>query len=180
MLVRAVQHGNGQKKPFFHLLDLAIANSYILLSSCCGKKIAHRNFRLALIREKVARSGHGPRPSVPVERPALASNNIGRLDTRYNKHWPGRNNTKRRCRLCSARAVTRKVIFKCVKCDVALCADRNCFADYHTENNIRHFLSVFRANSWSLDHDVSKRTWILTSLFRNLSSPLRNKGITAF
>jgi len=30
------------KKLFFHLLDLAIVNSYILLSSCGGKKISQR------------------------------------------------------------------------------------------------------------------------------------------
>jgi hypothetical protein len=30
------------KKLFFHLLDLAICNSYILNSSCEGKKISHR------------------------------------------------------------------------------------------------------------------------------------------
>ena len=60
------------KKLFFHLLDLAIVNSYMLLSSC-GGKISHRDFRLALIREMLARSGHEPRPSVPVGRPASAS-----------------------------------------------------------------------------------------------------------
>jgi len=32
------------KKLFFLLLDLAIVNSYILLSSCGGKKISHRDF----------------------------------------------------------------------------------------------------------------------------------------
>jgi hypothetical protein len=31
------------KKLFFHLLDLAIVNSYILLSSC-GEKISHKDF----------------------------------------------------------------------------------------------------------------------------------------
>ena len=36
------------KKLFFHLLDLAIVNSYILLSSCGGKKISHRDFRFTL------------------------------------------------------------------------------------------------------------------------------------
>jgi hypothetical protein len=30
------------KKLFFHLLDLAILSSYILHSSCGGKKISHR------------------------------------------------------------------------------------------------------------------------------------------
>jgi len=48
------------KKLFFHLLDLAIVNSYILLSSCGGKKISHRDFRLTLIREMLARVGHEP------------------------------------------------------------------------------------------------------------------------
>jgi len=31
-------------KLFFHLFDLAILNSYILLSICCGKKISQRDF----------------------------------------------------------------------------------------------------------------------------------------
>ena len=30
------------KKLFFHLLDIAVLNSYILLSTCGGKKISHR------------------------------------------------------------------------------------------------------------------------------------------
>ena len=81
-------------KLFFHLLNVAIVNSYILLSSCGGKKFSHRDFRLTLIRETLARSGHEPRPSMPVGRPTSASNNIGRLDTRHNKHWPDRSNTK--------------------------------------------------------------------------------------
>ena len=124
------------KKLFFHLFDLAIVNSHILLSSCGGKKISHRDFRLTLIREMLAQSGHDPRPSKPVGRPAPASTNILRLDTRHNKHWPDRNPTRRRCRVCSARGVTRTVMFKCVRCDVALCVDRSCFADYHTKNNL--------------------------------------------
>ena len=117
------------KKLFFHLLDLTIVNSCILLSSCGGKKISHRDFRPILIREMLARSGNEPRPSMPVGRPAQTSTNIGRLDTRHNKHWPARNPTQRRCRVSSARSMTRSVKFKCVKCDVALCVERNCFAD---------------------------------------------------
>jgi len=100
----AVEHGSG-RKALFHLLDMAIVNSYVLLSSCGGKKISHRDFRLTLIRERLARAGHEPQPSMPVERPARPSNNIARLDTRHNKHWPGRSYTKRRCHVCSARGV---------------------------------------------------------------------------
>jgi len=82
------------KNLFFHLLDLTIVNSYILLSSCGGKKISHRDFRLTLIREMLVRAGHEPRPSMPVGRPAPASTNIARLDTLHNKHWPGRKDPK--------------------------------------------------------------------------------------
>ena len=76
-------------------------------------------FSTHLNREMLARAGHEPWPSMPVGRTAPASTNIGRLDTSHNKHWPGRNPTKRRCRLCSAWGVTRKVMFRFVKCDVA-------------------------------------------------------------
>jgi hypothetical protein len=124
------------KKLFFHLLDLTIVNSFILLSSCGGKKISHRDFRLTFIREMLAWSGHEPQPSMPVGRPASASNNTGRLDTCHNKHWSGRSNTKWRCRVCSVRGVKRTVIFRCVKCNVALCVDRKCFEDYHTKTNL--------------------------------------------
>jgi hypothetical protein len=64
------------KKFFFHLLDLAVLNSYILLSSCGGKKISHRDFQLALVRVMLARAGYERRPLRPVGRPALASTNI--------------------------------------------------------------------------------------------------------
>jgi hypothetical protein len=43
------------KKLFFHLLDLAILNSYILLSSCVGKKISHREFLTLPHTERVKR-----------------------------------------------------------------------------------------------------------------------------
>ena len=124
------------KKAIFHLLDLAIVNSYILLCSCGGKKISHRDFRLILIREMLARSGHGPRPSMTVGRPAPASTNIVRLDTCHNKHRPGCNSKQRRCCVCRARGVTRTVLFKCVKRDVTLCGDRSCFEDYHTKYDL--------------------------------------------
>jgi len=124
------------KKALFHLLDLAIVNSYILLCSYGGKKISHRDFHLTLIREMLAWYGQGPQPSMPVGRPAPASTNIGRWDTCHNKHWPGRNSKQRRCRVCSARGVMRTVLFKCVKCGGVLCVDQSCFEDYHTKNDL--------------------------------------------
>jgi hypothetical protein len=117
---------------------MAIVNSYILLSSCGGKKIWHRDFHLTLIRGMLARSGHEPRPSMTVGRPAPASTNIRRLDTCHIKHWPGRNPKQRRCHVCSARSVTRSVVLKYVKCDVVHRVDRSCFEDYHKIRLTRH------------------------------------------
>jgi len=109
---------------------------------------------------------------------AAASTNTRRLDTCHNKHWPGRN-PKQRCRVCSARGVMRTVVFRCVKCDMALCVDRSCFEDYHTKNDLQDIFSfVLHADCWSLDHNVSKRTWIFTTFFRNVCSTLHNKDIT--
>jgi hypothetical protein len=46
------------KKSFFHLFDLAILNCYILLSSCGGKKISHRDFRFILVRNMLRQAGY--------------------------------------------------------------------------------------------------------------------------
>jgi hypothetical protein len=124
------------KKLFFHLLDLAIVNSYILLSSCGGKKISHRDFHLTVIREMLALSGYEAQSSMPVGRPAPAATNNSRLDTRHNKHWPRCSLKQRRCCVCSARGMKGTVLFKCIKCDVALRVDPSCFEDNHTKNDL--------------------------------------------
>jgi hypothetical protein len=42
------------KELFFHLVDLAILNSFVILSLCGDKKISHRDFRFALMRNMLA------------------------------------------------------------------------------------------------------------------------------
>ena len=86
-------------------------------------------------------------------------------------HWSGHNPMKWWCRVCSARGMVQTVMFRCVKCDVALCVDQNCFVDYHTKGNLQDaFPSVFHTNSWSLDHNVSKEHGYLQVFFRNIFS----------
>ena len=78
---------------FFHLLDLTVLNSWILLSSC-GAKCTHKDFRLLLVRnfiEEAGRIHYHPTPSL-VGRPSAAAANVMRLDSRHNQHWPA--NTK--------------------------------------------------------------------------------------
>jgi hypothetical protein len=92
-------------KLFFHLLDLKVLSSWILLSSC-GAKYAHRDFRLLLVRnliEEAGRSQDRPTPRL-IGRPSAAATNVIRLDGR--QHWPAKSNT-RRGRVCSARGMKK-------------------------------------------------------------------------
>ena len=117
-------------KLFFHLLDLTVLNSWILLSSC-GAKHTHRDFRLLLVRNLIEEAGRSrPTPSL-VGRQSAAATDVARLESRHNKHWPVKS-TKVRCRVCSARGHRSGTIYKCAKCDVGLCVVP-CFAQYHTE-----------------------------------------------
>jgi hypothetical protein len=67
-------------KLFFHLLDLTVLNSWILLS-LCGAKYTHWDFRFLLMRnliKEVGRSQDRPTPSLG-GRPSAADTNITRL-----------------------------------------------------------------------------------------------------
>jgi len=71
----------------------------------------------------------------PVGRPPTTSVNISRLDTSFNKHWPGPTKPGH-CSVCYARGVTWKVRMKRLKCDATLCVDRICYVDYHTKKRL--------------------------------------------
>ena len=124
------------KKLFFHLFDLTILNSHILFSSLGGKKISHRGFRNTLMWNLLAQAGHGRNVQRPVGRPPTAVTQVLRLEERDRQHWPIPSATRRRCRACSAKGVTRNVSMICEKCDVALCCDTTCFREYHTKANL--------------------------------------------
>jgi len=120
-------------KLFFHLLDLTVLNSWILLSSC-GAKYTHRDFRLLLVRnliEEAGKSQDRPTPSL-IGRPRAGAENVLRLESRHNKHWPVKSSTQLRCRQCSSRGQRKSTVYKCARCDVGLCVVP-CFAEYNTK-----------------------------------------------
>jgi len=125
----------GMNKMLFHLFDLAILNSYILLSSVVGRKFLHRDFWHAHLRNMLEVTGKKWWLQKPVGRPPTISVNISRLDTSFKKHWPGPTKPGH-CHVCSVRCVTQKVHMKCLKCDVALCVDRMLHADNHTKKRL--------------------------------------------
>jgi len=123
-------------KLFFHLLDLTILNTWILLSSC-GTKCTHKDFRLLPVRnliEEAGRSHYCPTPNL-VGRPSAAAANVMRMDSRFNQHWPAKHKNNIRCRVCSEWGQRKTTIYKCAKCDVGLCVVP-CFTDYHTKTNL--------------------------------------------
>ena len=64
-------------KLFFHLLDLRVLNSWILLSSC-GAKYTDRDFRLLLVRNLIDEAGKSQDHPTPrlVGRPSEAATNV--------------------------------------------------------------------------------------------------------
>ena len=122
-------------KLFFHLLDLTLLNSWILLS--CGAKYTDRDFRLLLVRkliEEVEDSQDRPNPTLVV-RPSVGAKNVLRLESRHNKHWPVKSSTQMCCCLCTSRSQRKGTVYKCTRCDVGL-FNVPCFVEYHTKVNM--------------------------------------------
>jgi hypothetical protein len=124
------------KKLFFHLLDLAVLNSYVLLLSCGGKKMSHRDFRISLVTNLLAHAGQVQQIERPMGRPVSAVTRVSRLEYSNSEHWPVLSKTRLRCRVCSVRRLVRKVITKCLKCGVGLCTKKLCFMEYHTKEQL--------------------------------------------
>jgi len=112
------------KKLFFHLLDLAILNSYILHSSCQGKRLSHRDFRFTLVRNMLAHAG--PEREIPqaLGRPLMLKRMSLGSKSAAADIWPVPSETQLRCCVCNTRGVTWKVYVKCRKCGVGLCVKR--------------------------------------------------------
>jgi hypothetical protein len=66
---------------------------------------------------------------------------------------------------------------RCQRWRGGLCGPKLIFADYLTK---KHLSVVYRANSWSLDHNVSKIRRIFQVFFRIFSCPLRSKDNAIF
>ena len=120
---------------FFHLLDLTVLNSWILLSSR-GAKYIHWDFRLLLVRNLIEEAGKGQNHPTPrlVGRPSVAATNV-RLESCHNQHWPAKSSTQLCCHLCSSRSQRNGTEYMCARCDVGLYVVP-CFMEYHTKINL--------------------------------------------
>ena len=107
----AVEHGSGQKSSFSTCLIWPLSTDKSFSLQVVGTK-PHTEIFDSPLSERCWH-GLGMSHDHPcLRRPDQTSTNIGRLDTNHNKHRPGRCQTKRRCRVCSAGDVKRTVIFR--------------------------------------------------------------------
>jgi hypothetical protein len=75
------------KKLFFHVLDLAILNNFIL-HSCGNENISHRDFRFALMLNMLAHAGLERGIPSPLGRICTIATQVSRLEVSGSKHWP--------------------------------------------------------------------------------------------
>jgi hypothetical protein len=142
----------GTTKLFFHLLDLTVLNSWILLSSC-GAKYTHQDFRFLLVRnliEKVGRSQDCPTPSLG-GKPSAADTSVTRLEVRHSQHWPVKSNIVRCC-VCSGWGQRKTTAYKCPKYNIGLCVVP-CFGEYHTKVNLLKQWVCVCVRAWWVNSD---------------------------
>lgn len=125
------------KKYFFHLLDLAIYNAYILHKNTNEKIVTFEKFHLRLIKDilreyppdrvetKGGRSHSDDLPFRLTERHFLSS-----CVTNENR----KHSSRRRCVVCTKNNRRTDSRYECKKCNVGLCIEP-CFESYHTIQN---------------------------------------------
>jgi hypothetical protein len=79
----------------------------------------------------LAQAGHEQNVQTPVGRLPATAPQLITFEERGRKHWPIRSATRRRCRMCAEKGVTRNVSIICQRCVVGLCCNDTCFRDYH-------------------------------------------------
>lgn len=136
------------RRLFFHLIDLAIVNAYILylMSPCSGMRLTHAQFRIELAKELLMETvssveevavGHPPRSHADPNPPS------NRLTGR---HFPGKlgvsaagRQIQPDCVVCSRKKGRgrKSTTYECKQCHLPMCIVP-CFELYHTKNPERY------------------------------------------
>lgn len=123
---------------FFHFLDLAVHNAFILFTANSeGKQISLKHFRLAVAIALIGSINQSKSPRGG-QKKKLKQHTTFKPKVLYEKrfnscdHMPVRKNS-RRCANCSTKSQPHRSKWSCSICDVGLCLneEKNCFKDYH-------------------------------------------------
>lgn len=128
------------KKYFFHLLDVVMYNSNVILNEVRGgKKETRADFCTELARELIVQYKTAPVRRAPA--PTTASSHLRLIERHFATLVPATEHKPkpyRRCHVCSHTTKgpqTRKETrYECSECDVGLCVDP-CFITYHTQEH---------------------------------------------
>lgn len=126
------------KKIFFHLLDLAVWNSFVVYKKCDGtmSPLVYRLEIIQKIMEKYHSADMKPKPG----RPSAAMHPLRLTERHFPEYIPAtekKTNPTRQCAVCSrvrdarGKKIRRESRYYCPDCDVALCV-APCFRVYHT------------------------------------------------
>lgn len=133
---------------FFHFIDLAIINSWLMWRKLHKRKESLAEFK-AELGEVMCKKGYvtaAPgtcgRPTSTLQAKILKKRTLfthsPSSDTRLDRinHWPIVTDVRNRCRNPDCTSKTSKTSIKCSKCNVFLCLNTNksCFVTYHTNN----------------------------------------------
>lgn len=130
---------------FYHLIDMVVVNSWILLTSKQEiKKMSQKDFRteLAVTLMTIGMSST-PKRGRPAGREIIEQEGLKRLKASAaprppipvikdkTDHWPVWDEKRNRCKMANCKGNTN---VKCSKCNLNLCfhSKKNCFTMYHT------------------------------------------------
>ena len=112
---------------FFHLLDVALVNSFIVYKKLENKDLTLKEFKICIalkviasfISRKLSCLNHRPSKPTKAQRPGSI----------LPSHWQIFLETRRRCTVCFQAGTENRTFVMCPLCDVALCLqkERNCF-----------------------------------------------------
>ena len=133
------------KKVFFHLMDFAVWNAFLLYNESitqAGKKpLSHLKFRLQIIRDIVTKYGPELPPRRSPGRPSAVAACARYTPGHFPKEIPAtekKANPTKKCVVCSqkrdhrGKPVRKESRYMCKLCLVALCVVP-CFEKYHTQ-----------------------------------------------
>ena len=130
---------------FFHLLDVALVNSYIIYKNLLNEDLPLKSFQILVVHWLAGDSGMTSK-NMPLKRTSIEMSPSGSVAQRHKtkmpheirlsetQHLPLRfDKSQRRCNLCSTEKEPHRTWYQCSVCKVPLCTNKNgCFTKFHT------------------------------------------------
>lgn len=119
---------------FFHFIDMAVVNSFIIYKELKEGKLSLKNFRRRVVDGLLAQNQLQPKKKQNVPQQISKHKPHISPEVRFESsvHQPTRG-TLRRCGLCSTKKNQKRTEWLCETCKISLCLGktRNCFAKFH-------------------------------------------------